>query len=48
MFPLHYKYLCGLVILQEDAIGTELGDCTKSDLGHFLGHGPCMAEVYVG
>jgi hypothetical protein len=48
MFPLHYEYLCGLVILKEDAIGADLGNSIESDLGHFLGHGPCMAEVYVG
>jgi hypothetical protein len=38
----------GLVILEEDAIGVDLGDCTISDLGHFLGRGPNMIEVYVG
>jgi hypothetical protein len=47
-FPLHYEYLRGLAILEEDVIEADLGDCTGSDLDHFLGHEPHMVEVYVG
>jgi hypothetical protein len=48
MFPRHYEYLCGLAILEEDAVRANLGDYTGSNSGRFLGHEPCMVEVYVG
>ena len=47
-FPHHYKYLCGLAILEKDAIGADLGDCAGFDMGHFLEYGPDMVKVYVG
>jgi hypothetical protein len=37
-FPHHYEYLRGLGILEEDAIGVDLGDCTRFDTSYFLGH----------
>jgi hypothetical protein len=37
-----------LAILEDDAIGADLGDCIRFYLSHFLGHGPNMVEVYVG
>jgi hypothetical protein len=37
-----------LAILEKDAVGADSGDCTRSDLGYFLGHGPNMVEVHVG
>jgi hypothetical protein len=48
MFPPSLRYLCGLAILEGDAIKTDLGDCTGFDSGHFLGHEPDLVEVYEG
>jgi hypothetical protein len=49
MFPsLHYKYLHGLAILEYDAVRVDLGDCTGSNSGHFLGHEPGIVKVYMG
>ena len=42
-FPHHYKYLCGLATLEEDAVRASLGDCVGSDMGHFLGLGSHLA-----
>jgi hypothetical protein len=42
-FPLHYEYLRGLAILEEDVVGANLG----SNIGHFLGYGLGMVKVYV-
>ena len=47
-FSYHYKYLCDLAILEEVAVRADLGDCTRSDTGHFLGYGPGMVKVYMG
>ena len=47
-FPLHYEYVCSLAILDEDVVIADIGDCVGSNLGHFLGHGLDMVEVYVG
>jgi hypothetical protein len=47
-FPFHYEYLCSLAILEEDIVGADLGNCTGSYSGYFLGHGPSVVEVYVG
>ena len=48
MSPHHYEYLHGLAILDEDAIGADLGDCAGPDLSHYLGYGLCVVEVHVG
>jgi hypothetical protein len=47
MFPHHYEYLHGVAILKEDAVEADLSDCTKSNSGHFLGHGHNLVKVYV-
>ena len=41
-------YALIFTILDEDVVGANMGNCIGSDLGHFLGHGPSLVEVYVG
>jgi hypothetical protein len=48
MFPPPLQISGGFAILEEDAVRADLGDCIGFDLGHVLGHVPCMIEVYVG
>ena len=37
-----------LASVDDDAIRHDHGGGSKPDLGHFLGHGPSIAEVHMG
>ena len=48
MFSLHYEYLCGLAILDEDAIEADYGDCSRPDHSYFLRWPYSMYHDYYG